>query len=1132
MYKTILILEESTLVHDLFESALPKENWNWNVEHEQQPGRYIDRTKDVQPDIVFLSNNDHKDGYPTVNALQNDHNLNNVPIILLTSARDKIDEKQLQNIGVSGFLRKPFESSTLQDQLEAVFENQKQNRSKNRKQVLDSINVIDDELLDILADKNDETMSIDQLENELDITSQLLDDEVEDLPEEVTLADDTLYELDQTEIEAEETELVELESLEPVDDDLDDELEILELEDGDLDLESINSANDEMDIEESSEFMEIELLNDSMSLDKEIEEVETSVSQNTIPVMIEDIGSEEDPLLNRQTETSSVYNELIVEGEQFDSEQVASVSGTQNEYLELEVEKLSGFELTTQTQSDYIGEGGITNITIEFEDESELSDIVQENLEVEFDDFAESTDLDDENLGSDHINIDFEDDTDDLSDFDNISSGDEFEINDDSGSDIVENDVFDIEAENIAGDSSDENEQNGFDLDLLLNDDNQDNAASNIQQMINLRQVSKAKYDVLMDDDNTSDSEDIESEDNFFSGDDMFEETADEDIAEDINIESERMELSDDSQLSEETNSETGDSISLTDDISITNDSLFSEEVTIENDRNDPEVVLDLELAVDEEETGSFEDIDEGEIAVIEEPIADKLDDGSDDSLFEEPDESKDYSSDDLLMDVSLDLREEGDSRGSEIESDLDIVLPDISLEDSNEEDTNLELDIDGSTNLLDEIELEDFDQDMVLDADTSLLDEIEVNGDQAQTADSNLFEDPPDDISQEGALESETSSEDDLMSELSLDEEPELELLADSDLDEELPKQDLDTSYEEDLMSELSPEEGAQIESSTENDSYEDSLVELSLDEDQNTSTEEDLMSDLSLDEEPELELSTDINSFEEPLEEISLDGEMDLEAPPVEGEPNSELVLGDGSEMSEDLTAELKDLIDADIEPNPDEFDLLDESGKTDVENTQMLESNDEESNDSFQQDLEGEGLESEEIFDFEALESDTSENDTPEAELEPIEEPDQPEIIETDAHTKDNDQLQGQMKNIEAADDMTLEISNDVFEIGDLRLKSVAAEDEVPLKSPFGDQQDIISEVTSEENVTNDKFLENKLISDSNRKALKSLSKEHREELGSMLENVISDTLQSAINKVLPEMMEKIIQEELKD
>ena len=195
-------------------------------------------------------------------------------------------------------------------------------------------------------------------------------------------------------------------------------------------------------------------------------------------------------------------------------------------------------------------------------------------------------------------------------------------------------------------------------------------------------------------------------------------------------------------------------------------------------------------------------------------------------------------------------------------------------------------------------------------------------------------------------------------------------------------------------------------------------------------------------------------------------------------------------------------------------------------------MLESNDEESNDSFQQDLEGEGLESEEIFDFEALESDTSENDTPEAELEPIEEPDQPEIIETDAHTKDNDQLQGQMKNIEAADDMTLEISNDVFEIGDLRLKSVAAEDEVPLKSPFGDQQDIISEVTSEENVTNDKFLENKLISDSNRKALKSLSKEHREELGSMLENVISDTLQSAINKVLPEMMEKIIQEELKD
>ena len=215
-----------------------------------------------------------------------------------------------------------------------------------------------------------------------------------------------------------------------------------------------------------------------------------------------------------------------------------------------------------------------------------------------------------------------------------------------------------------------------------------------------------------------------------------------------------------------------------------------------------------------------------------------------------------------------------------------------------------------------------------------------------------------------------------------------------------------------------------------------------------------------------------------------------------------------------------------------NLGELEISEDTEGDDIEMTLPSDLNIEESGDDFQQDLDENNLESEEIFDFEGEDADESENQTIVEELEPIEEPDQPESIEPEEPMIDSDQLERQMENIEAADDMAIAISSDVFEIGDLKLNSVADEDEIHSQSPSYTQQEIISEVATDESETNEKLLENKMISESNRKALKSLSKENREELGSMLENVISDTLQSAINKVLPEMMEKIIQEELKD
>ena len=58
MHKSILVLEESQMVHDLFESALPKEYWDWRIEHELMeirivPGRMLDRVVDVLGRVIL-----------------------------------------------------------------------------------------------------------------------------------------------------------------------------------------------------------------------------------------------------------------------------------------------------------------------------------------------------------------------------------------------------------------------------------------------------------------------------------------------------------------------------------------------------------------------------------------------------------------------------------------------------------------------------------------------------------------------------------------------------------------------------------------------------------------------------------------------------------------------------------------------------------------------------------------------------------------------------------------------------------------------------------------------------------------------------------------------------------------------
>ena len=133
MHKSILVLEESRMVHELFESALPEDYVTWEVIHESTPDNYLKKANETNPDIIFLSNQDQKRDYKTVKKLKSSPDFSHTPILLLTSAKDRLDENLLQSIGVRGFVRKPFETSTLHKQINLVLKEQETVKKTQKK---------------------------------------------------------------------------------------------------------------------------------------------------------------------------------------------------------------------------------------------------------------------------------------------------------------------------------------------------------------------------------------------------------------------------------------------------------------------------------------------------------------------------------------------------------------------------------------------------------------------------------------------------------------------------------------------------------------------------------------------------------------------------------------------------------------------------------------------------------------------------------------------------------------------------------------------------------------------------------------------------------------------------------------
>ena len=115
MNKSILILEENSMIHGLIASALELDGLS--LHHEFDPNAYIDRVKALMPDLILISNADREQQYTVCRQLKSDESISGVPLVLLANSRDELKESDLIDLRVDGVIRKPFEASDVQQQV-------------------------------------------------------------------------------------------------------------------------------------------------------------------------------------------------------------------------------------------------------------------------------------------------------------------------------------------------------------------------------------------------------------------------------------------------------------------------------------------------------------------------------------------------------------------------------------------------------------------------------------------------------------------------------------------------------------------------------------------------------------------------------------------------------------------------------------------------------------------------------------------------------------------------------------------------------------------------------------------------------------------------------------------------------
>ncbi|MCP4398479.1 MAG: response regulator [bacterium] len=108
----VLSVDDSSVVRKLVTMILTAEGFKVTTASDGLDG--INKAKEIKPDIILLDFVMPKmNGFQVCRILQKDDKLRQIPVILVTSKGDKVGDKFVDQLGVTGYITKPFQPEEL-----------------------------------------------------------------------------------------------------------------------------------------------------------------------------------------------------------------------------------------------------------------------------------------------------------------------------------------------------------------------------------------------------------------------------------------------------------------------------------------------------------------------------------------------------------------------------------------------------------------------------------------------------------------------------------------------------------------------------------------------------------------------------------------------------------------------------------------------------------------------------------------------------------------------------------------------------------------------------------------------------------------------------------------------------------
>ncbi len=122
--RKVVIIDDSPIVRKMAEVALEEAGYEVYSAEDGEEGLRI--TKEVIPSVILVDFIMPKmSGYQFCQAINQDDELKNIPIILITAKGEDVGRKFLEKFGVIDYFIKPFKSSDLVDKVNSIVELQK-----------------------------------------------------------------------------------------------------------------------------------------------------------------------------------------------------------------------------------------------------------------------------------------------------------------------------------------------------------------------------------------------------------------------------------------------------------------------------------------------------------------------------------------------------------------------------------------------------------------------------------------------------------------------------------------------------------------------------------------------------------------------------------------------------------------------------------------------------------------------------------------------------------------------------------------------------------------------------------------------------------------------------------------------